>query len=594
MRTLGVEEMKSRRILAITPYNGLKDLILEEAKAHNNLDVNVYVADMLEGVELFKSLKNKDFDCIIARAGTAELIREVTDIPVIDIKISIIDMISAMKLAENYLGSYAIVGFRSITENAEIIRQLNEYSIQIKTINSILEIEGYLRDLKAKRVSLIVGDMITSSKAKELGLNTILVTSGKESVQNTFKEVVNFLKLLENFEHKNLLIQKMMDYSDTEYMVFNKEKEIIFTNIIRQHNTESVKELVEHLFKDKECEIIKEIDNRLTLIQGKLFESNEEEYACFYFKAITPQIKPMDPAITFLNVSDESITNLETISTNNEHLLKVIKDAKNYSNTMNPLLLIGEIGTGKDFMAHAIYKNGPYQKRPLTIIDAKYMDEKKWLNLINRDDSLLTKSNITIYMKNLQMLNEVCQQLLESYFINTFLHKRNRFIFSFVNGCSDVFDNGTFLQFIRNDLGAFPLVIPKLNDRKEDIPSLTSLFMSELILKYGKQVVGLEPKALQLLQEFNWTNHIDQLKRIIEECIILTDTYLISEESVQSVLANESFPTANTVSYLNLHKPLDEINKDIINLVLSEESFNQSKAAERLGISRSTLWRKMK
>ena len=589
--------MKStRRILAIAPYNGLKDLILEEAKARSNLDVKVYVADMLEGVELVKSLQHKDFDCILSRAGTAELIREVTDIPVIDIKISIIDMISAMKLAENYSGSYAIVGFRSITENAEMIRQLNDYSVQIKTINSILEIEGYLRDIKTKGVSLIVGDVITSSKAKELGFNTILVTSGKESVQNSFDEVVNFLKLLVNFEQKNILIQKIMDYSDMEYLAFNKKKEIIFTNLItkRQHYTESAKEIVEHLFKDNECEVIKEIDNRLTLIHGKLFESNEEVYACFYFKAIAPPTKLVDPAITFLNVSDKSNTNLETISTNNEQLLKVIKDAKSYSNTINPILLVGEMGTGKDFLAHAIYKNGAYQKSPLTIIDAKYMDEKKWLNLINRDDSLLTKSSITIYMKNLQMLNEVCQQLLESYFIDTYLHKRNRFIFSFVNGYSDVFDNGAFLQFIRNDLGAFPLVMPKLNDRKEDISSLTSLFMSELILKYGKQVFGLEPKALQLLQEFKWTNHIDQLKRIIEECIILTNTYFISEESVQSVLANESFPTANTASYLNLQKPLDEINKDIINLVLSEESFNQSKAAERLGISRSTLWRKLK
>ncbi|HAM80897.1 PrpR N-terminal domain-containing protein [Ornithinibacillus bavariensis] len=588
--------MKNIKLLAIAPYNGLKDLILEEAKARNNLDVEVHVADMLEGVELVKTLQNKDFDCIISRAGTAELIREVTDIPVIDIKISIIDMISAIKLAENYSGSYAVVGFRSITEKAEIVRELNDYSIDIQTINSLLEIEGYLTDLKMKGVSLIVGDVITSSKARELGLNTILVTSGKESVKNAFDEVVNLLKLLVIFDQKNILIKKIMDYSDMEYIAFNKERKVVLTNIKtkRQYFTDFAKEIVDQLFKEKECEIIKEMDNSLTLIRGKLFESNEEVYACFYFRAIKPSTKLADPAITFLNVFDESKTNLETIPTNNKQLLKVIKDVKSYSNATNPLLLIGEIGTGKDFLAHAIYKNGPYQKSPLIVIDAKYMDEKKWLNLINKDNSFLTESNITIYMKNLQMLNEACQQLLESYFINTYIHKRNRFIFSFVNGYSDVFDKGPFLQFIRNELGAFPLVMPTLNDRKEDISSLTSLFMSELILKYGKQVIGLEPKALQLLQEFKWTNHIDQLKRIIEECIILTDTYFISEESVQSVLANERFPTANTTTYLDLQKPLDEINKDIINLVLSEEGFNQSKAAERLGISRSTLWRKLK
>jgi len=590
--------MKKVRILAIAPYKGLKDLILEVAKERNNLNVQAYVADMLEGVELVNSLDTKDYDCIISRAGTAELIRKVTTIPVIDIKISIIDMISAIKLAQNSSGSFVIVGFPSITEKADMISQINHESIETITVNSAAEIDDYLNVLKNKGVRLIVGDVITVSKAKNLGFNTILVTSGKESVLDSFDEVNKLLKLQSYYEQKNRLIEEIINTIDTDIIAFNNKKNVVFTNINHMENAffETTKDLIELVFQDKKCEIIQQIKNGLFFINGQLFESNGGKFATFYIKRLKSPVKLDDPAITIINATDESKLNLETFTTNNQQFKNLLEDIKAYSKVANPLILIGEIGTGKDALAKAIYKNGLYNKNPFIIIDVKYMDKKKWINLFNEETSILTHSNITIYIKNLQMMNQEDQQLLESYFINTYIHKRNKFIFSYVSGQSDSPSSSYLLEFFRNSLGAFPLILPNLNDRKEDISSLASLFISDLITKYGKQVFGLEPKALELLKEFKWTNNIDQLKRIIEQCVILTDTdtYYISEETVQKVLANESIPNTETSTNIDLNKPLDEINKDIINLVLAEENYNQSKAAERLGISRSTLWRKLK
>lgn len=85
-------------------------------------------------------------------------------------------------------------------------------------------------------------------------------------------------------------------------------------------------------------------------------------------------------------------------------------------------------------------------------------------------------------------------------------------------------------------MAAFPLVLPSLNQRKEDIPSLVSIFLSELIPKYGKQVLGLNQEARMLKSELK-TNLID------------------------------------------LNKTLEEINQDFIEFVLSEENYNYSKAA---------------
>ena len=98
-----------------------------------------------------------------------------------------------------------------------------------------------------------------------------------------------------------------------------------------------------------------------------------------------------------------------------------------------------------------------------------------------------------------------------------------------------------------------------------------------------------------LIQDFNWEGNIDQLKRVMRQLIILTDNSHIKYDTVKQVLNNENLRLeTSTVYNINLNNTLDQITKDIINIVMKEENYNQSKTAKRLGISRSTLWRKIK
>ncbi len=76
------------------------------------------------------------YDCIISRGGTAALIREVTDVPVVEIQLSVYDVLSAMKLAENYSSRYAIVGFPNITESAHILCDLLGSDLDILTVTA--------------------------------------------------------------------------------------------------------------------------------------------------------------------------------------------------------------------------------------------------------------------------------------------------------------------------------------------------------------------------------------------------------------------------------------------------------------------------
>ncbi|NLN41389.1 MAG: hypothetical protein GX160_05270 [Clostridiales bacterium] len=151
------------------------------------------------------------------------------------------------------------------------------------------------------------------------------------------------------------------------------------------------------------------------------------------------------------------------------------------------------------------------------------------------------------------------------------------------------------LYFIKNKMHALSIVVPELNQRREDIPNLISLYISEYNSLYGKQVIGLEDDAKALLQDFNWVGNIDQLKRVVQELVVLAETSYIDYDTVKNVLKDE-VPHSETprVYNINLNNTLDKITSDIIGIVLKEENYNQSRASKRLGISRSTLWRKLK
>ena len=136
------------RILGIAPYEGMKAIMKNLAKERDDIDLTVYVGDLEEGVEIAKQNFHGNYDVIISRGGTASLIEAAASIPVVEITLSVYDILRAIKLAENYSDSYAIVGFPSITSSAHILCDLLQYDIDIFTLYTQDEVQPFLKKLK--------------------------------------------------------------------------------------------------------------------------------------------------------------------------------------------------------------------------------------------------------------------------------------------------------------------------------------------------------------------------------------------------------------------------------------------------------------
>jgi propionate catabolism operon transcriptional regulator len=143
------------------------------------------------------------------------------------------------------------------------------------------------------------------------------------------------------------------------------------------------------------------------------------------------------------------------------------------------------------------------------------------------------------------------------------------------------------------------LQVPPLRDRLEDIEEMARVIIANYNSQYGEQIVGFRPEVLEddLMQKI-WPGNINQLKLVVEAMLKSTNGHYIgakeAKEGWMKVKDTLQTEAANHTTLLNLSGKWEEIEQRILWKILQEEGMNQSKAAKRLGINRSTLWRKLK
>ena len=100
-------EGRVTHILGIAPYDGMQTAMERVAEEFPNIQLDAYTGDLEAGAAIVRSAQLENYDVIISRGGTADRIREVTDLPVVSIQLSVYDVLRAIKMAENYSNLYA-------------------------------------------------------------------------------------------------------------------------------------------------------------------------------------------------------------------------------------------------------------------------------------------------------------------------------------------------------------------------------------------------------------------------------------------------------------------------------------------------------
>ncbi len=584
-------------ILGIAPYEGLKEIMEAVAAARDDVALTVYTGDLSEGALVANRIQDQGFDVIVSRGGTARMIEGIARVPVVEIAISGYDMLRVIRLAKEFRGRCAIVGFPAIAGSARLIAELVQEDTDIFTIHSAEEAEACLHELMERGYGLIVGDTVTAKQSRKLGLNSVLITSGVESVAAAFDQAVNLCRVLRKREEERALLEALLAGCDQIVAAFTEDGRAVLRSLDTAFPPEWAAMLQKHVpavLSGSAVSLARKRDGQVVCIQGKRVTSRSAAYAAFYCKV--PATPPSWEGlwITARDTAEGYAASFNALYSENPAMRALISQAAAFSQSSAPVLVRGELGTGKDAIVAAIHAESAQRGNTLLTIDAQQGTVKRWSALLRDDGSPLCRMGLGIYFKNAQAIPREAALTLREYLHSAQVHRRNRLYFGWqMRGAGDAED--PLLLFLLDRLGCLALTVPPLRDRVEDIQSLSSIYISRFNQKYGRQVVGFDEEAAALLQAFGWGQNFYQLQQLVSEAVLLTDTARITTETVAQILGKlaADTPTAPP-NALDLAKPLDALTTDIIRLVLREENNNHSRAAQRLGISRGTLWRKLK
>ena len=297
-------------------------------------------------------------------------------------------------------------------------------------------------------------------------------------------------------------------------------------------------------------------------------------------------------------------------------------------NTNFSVLITGDSGTGKKLIAKSIHDLSSKTNNFFINLDSKFFDDYSFDDLVSRMNKYTSYnlkdindlSGSSIYIKDITELTNVQQKNLLNFIENGLsqlfpknsnLEKSRIFVSTKKNIINDV-EKGLFREDLYYRLNVVPIKLPSLRDRFEDIPDLTTAFLSS---NYKDKLINrlISYEGMNLLKEYSWPGNIRELKNVIERLCLLSSTEDIPLNLIKEVLSEDRFDEDNkyeenlelyfknylkkyfkdfdeSLSLNNLHNNfISKIEKPLIETTLNLFRGNQIKTSKCLGFNRNTL-----
>lgn len=287
------------------------------------------------------------------------------------------------------------------------------------------------------------------------------------------------------------------------------------------------------------------------------------------------------------------------------------------STTDANILITGENGTGKDMLAREIHRLSNRKEGPMIAVDMGAITESLFeselfghvkgsftdahTDRIGRfeaaDGGTLFLDEIANLPYHLQakLLTAIQKRCFVKVGSNTQQPTNIRLICATNRNLEDMVRNGEFREDLLYRINTIHLHIPALRERKEDILPLAKRFLEQYARQYGRQVQAFSPEAARRLLEHPWYGNIRELQHTVEKAVILSDSDELRGDMLQltSTTSGPEPVAGNAEAEVPFHT-LDEMERSMVKRAIDQCEGNLSQAAAMLGITRQTLYNKMK
>ena len=319
----------------------------------------------------------------------------------------------------------------------------------------------------------------------------------------------------------------------------------------------------------------------------------------------------------------EEVYNFSNIIGDSKAINNVFDLLKKIIPTNTTVLITGETGTGKELIARAIHYNGPRKDKlfaaqncaalPDTLLESALfghtkgaftdaVSDKKGLFEVGNGGTVfldeLSDTSPALQMRLLRVLQEGEFQPVGS---NKTISVDVRIVSATNKDILQLVRDGKFREDLYYRLNVFPIRVPSLRERTEDIPALATYFLNKYMISIGKKIIGFSDEALQYLLSNEYPGNVRELENIVQRAVILAgDEDTISLKHLQTDWNEKVKPTIidysdiNNMSDKSLSEQVEQLESKLISKALSNNKGNISKTAKDLGLSRAGLYKKLK
>ncbi|MBI9086503.1 MAG: sigma-54-dependent Fis family transcriptional regulator [Desulfobacterales bacterium] len=306
---------------------------------------------------------------------------------------------------------------------------------------------------------------------------------------------------------------------------------------------------------------------------------------------------------------------------NNPEIIKIFDKIEKVARTDSTVLVMGESGTGKELFAGAIYARSQRAAKPFVAVDCSTLaptlleselfghvkgaftgavQKKAGIFEAARGGTLFLDdvTNLTMEIQG-KLLRVLEMQEYKPVGADIFAKTDVRIIAATNQDLRKLVDDGRFRNDLYYRINVFPIYLPPLRERRDDIPHLAYHFLKQFCKKTGKRIEGFSDDALDMLVNYHWPGNIRQLKNVIERLVIMADSsildllYIVDNLRLKRSWGQTSVPDTLEELKKMKKKLLDEsfrqIEKAFIAKAIAASDGNVTRAAERVGMQRSNF-----
>ena len=607
-------------ILLLSPMQSISDVAPQVAR-ELGVEIHVETSDDESALELVRNYPN--VEVVVTRGGLAEVVRQIPGISVVEIAMSLNELLSILSdLTSRGFKRIGMVSRANLFKGAAGNFQILDAQVSIFPQENEEGIRARVRQLVEDGFEAIIGCRLAFKTARDLGVEAVFLESGPVPIKAALQEAIGILTAKDRERLQAAQLSAIIDNIDEAVVALTPEHEVSFFNrharricSISPAAPPDFKQVLS-VFDSGEKEQITTINGNSVIARSIPLEFNNSMRGKVVTLHEVTRIQASESKIRYSSYQKGFYARhaFKDLIGDSALMQQLIARAKTYAGHDSNLLIYGETGTGKEVFAQSIHNHSKRSKGPFVSINiAAIPPSLLESELFGYVDGAFTGARkggkpglFELAHQGTLFLDEIGELApeIQSRFLRV-LQEREIMrigddkiipidvrIISATN--RDLFQqtvSGTFRQDLYYRIHVVGLRIPPLRARAEDIPRIFEHYLQRFAGLVGRQA-SLTDAAKDLLKSNPWPGNIRQLRNVAE-VVAYGESERVDAHHIAEVLGEQE-QTSTAASFITIPEcsSLKQMELEIIRTLLSRHSADE--VCSRLGISRVTLWRKMK